>query len=317
MNTYTIKNVKSATTRSGFLKNNQLIGALMVLIGAIFFSTKAILIKLAYQYEVDAFTLFALRMLFSLPFFIILARIEARRHPRTPLRPKDWGQMALVGVMGFYVAGTLDFLGLQYITASLERLVLFAYPSLVVLITAFLYNQRIKPVQYLALLLTYAGIGLALVGDLRVNQQENVWLGVMLIFGTALAFSIYFLGSAHLIPRLGSIRFNAYTMSITSILVILQALILSPGEIWDQPLEVYGLSLLMALLSTVLATTLMTAGIGKIGASNAAIISSTGPISTIILASIFLDEMIGSLQIFGTALVLLGVLFISLMKNKT
>ncbi|MEO1655309.1 MAG: DMT family transporter, partial [Bacteroidota bacterium] len=303
--------------RTSFFKNNQVMGALMVLLGAIFFSTKAVLIKLAYQYQVDAFTLFALRMLFSLPFFVLLAQIEERRHPRNPLKTRDWLHVALVGIMGFYVAGTLDFLGLQYITASLERLVLFAYPSLVVIISAILYKHKIRGIQYLALLLTYVGIGMALVGDLSLNQQENVWLGVMLIFGTALAFSIYFLGSAHLIPRLGSIRFNAYTMCITSVLVISQAFVLSPGQIWVQPLEVYGLSLLMALLSTVLATTLMTAGIGKIGASNAAIISSTGPISTIILASIFLDEMIGSLQIFGTLLVLLGVLFISLMKSKT
>ncbi len=291
-------------------------GALMVFLGAIAFSTKAIFVKLAYRYPVDAISLLALRMIFSLPFFLVIAWMS-RKQANTQIKKSDWFWIILLGMMGYYLASMLDFLGLLYVTASMERLILFSYPTIVLIASAILFKQPVQRIQYLALLFTYTGIAFAFWGDLQWQDQEKVYLGAGLIFGAAIVYALYLTGSGQLIPRWGARRFNAYAMSMAAFAVIFHASLAQPLAVFRLDVTVYLLSLAMALISTVIASFLITAGIGRIGASNAAIISSVGPISTIVLASIFLEEIITWYQIVGTGLVLLGVLMISLSRKSS
>lgn len=288
-------------------------GAMLVLLGAIAFSSKAIFVKLAYRYPVDAISLLALRMLFSLPFFIGMAWFSQHKQKTSP-KALDWIKMGGLGLLGYYVASFLDFSGLKYISASLERLVLFAYPTLVVILSAIFLGVPIKRPQYWALGFTYAGIIFALYGDLSIESMEQIVLGGSLVFGAAFMYAIYLIGSGSMIPKWGSIRFNANAMSIAAMGVLTHAFLNKKLEIFNLEQAVYFYSLAMALLSTVISSFAITAGIGRIGAGNAAIISSVGPVSTLVLAYWFLNEPIGFNQILGTGLVLIGILIIGSSK---
>lgn len=309
-----MKNYSNKFVWSGL--STQTKGGILVFLGAVFFSTKAIFVKLAYQYEVQSIDLLALRMLFSLPFFLLMIYIQRAPKSGIVLHWRDWLQIFALGVLGYYLASLFDFWGLQYITASLERLVLFAYPTIVLLVSAVLYQKPIKREQLFALFLTYSGILIAFWGDFQLDSSPKVIWGSILVFVSAITFAFYLIGSGQMIPRLGSLRFNALAMTGASIGVLCHAWVVNGLEILHFAPEVYAYSIGMALVATVLASFLLTAGISKVGASNAAIISSIGPISTIILANVFLGEIISVYQIVGTAFVMLGVLMITLQKAK-
>jgi len=290
-------------------------GGILVFLGAIFFSTKAIFVKLAYQYDIQSIDLLALRMLFSLPFFLLMVYIERSPKSGAKLSLKDWASIFFLGVLGYYLASLFDFWGLQYITASLERLVLFAYPTIVLLVSAGLYNKPIKQRQVLALILTYFGILLAFWGDFQLDPSPKVIWGSLLVFVSAITYALYLVGSGQMIPRLGALRFNALAMTGACIGVLTHAWLENGLDLLNFTPEIYGYGVAMALIATVLASFLLTGGISKVGAGNAAIISSIGPISTIVLANIFLGEVISIFQIIGTAFVMLGVLMITIKKK--
>ena len=295
---------------------NIIIGATLVLLGAVLFSCKAIFVKLIYKEStIDAFTLVALRMSFSLPIYGLVAWIQSRKYKKNH-SIQDWLQLLVMGFLGFHLASTFDFLGLKYISASMERLILFSYPTIVLLLMALIYKKNITLIQGISLVLTYLGIAFAYIGDLNMNQQKDVFLGSIYVFGAAFFFACYMIGSGSLIPKFGGIRYNAYTMIVASLTVIIQAWIQSPGSWLIYPASVYYLTFGMAIFSTVIPTFLITAGIARIGAANASLISSIGPISTIVLANIFLGEIIGYNQIIGTALVMTGVMVISLLSKS-
>ncbi|MEJ2508673.1 MAG: DMT family transporter [Gammaproteobacteria bacterium] len=292
-----------------------LAGAGLVLIAAIGFSAKAIFVKLAYRYAVDPVTLLALRMLLSLPFFIGAAFWSRRRRaPR--LDKRDWSNVLFLGVVGYYLASLFDFLGLQYVTAGLERLVLFLYPTLVVLITLVRFRRPIGRVELLALVLSYGGIGFVFLHDLRV-EGTNVPLGTALVFASALAYATYLVGAGELVHRIGTLRFTAYVLTVSCLAVVVQFLLTHPVNALVQPTPVYALALAMALVSTVMPAFLLTAGIRRIGARTAALIGAVGPVSTIALAAVFLGEPISAVQILGAALVLIGVITVSLRQRRT
>lgn len=300
------------------LKNDTLIGAALVFIGAIFFSSKAVMVKLAYQYEVDSISLLTLRFSFALPIYLLFNWSLHRKSIKpTRLKPKEWRQLAVVGIVGYYLASLLDFIGLQYITASMERLILFLYPTIVVVISAVFLRKPITRVQLWALLLTYIGIGLAFYQGLQMAGQQNFLLGGVLIFFCAIAYAFFLIGSGELIPKLGAIRFTSLAISFSSGMILLHHLVAYQWDLFDFHPMVYLYSLLMATIATVLPSFLVSAGIQRIGASNASIVGSVGPISTIILAYIFLGERLGNLQIIGTVIVIGGVLLISLQKKST
>lgn len=297
-----------------FDRNSRLGGAVLVTIAAIGFSGKAVIIKLAYRYGVDAVTLLALRMVFSAPLFLALGWWAGRGAAVAPLSGADRCSVVVLGLAGYYLASYFDFLGLQYITAALERLVLFLNPTIVVLFSAVLFGRRITRRDVVAIALSYIGIAVVFGHDFA-TQPGNVVLGSLWVLLSALFYAAYLIGSGRLVERVGSMRFACYAGMVSCVGVIVQfALTRDVGVIFAQPAPVYWLSLLMALASTVLPIVLMSEGIRRIGASHASIVGSIGPVSTIFLAAIFLGEAITVVQVSGAALVLVGVLAISLSR---
>ncbi|CDI04650.1 conserved membrane hypothetical protein [Candidatus Competibacter denitrificans Run_A_D11] len=283
-------------------------GLLCAVLAAVGFSFKAILVKLAYRYGVDAETLLALRMAFSLPFFIGMAWVSVRR-ATSRLTPQDGVWLFGLGLLGYYLASYLDFLGLRYISAALERLILFVYPTLVVLLSALLFGQRITGRVLSALALCYAGIALAVAHDWRlVGSTRDLALGSLLVFGSALSYALYLLGNGRVVNRLGVLRVTAFASIVAGLLAIGQFLLLRPvAVLLLQPGPVYALALAMTLFSTVLPVWGVSEAIRRLGAGPVALTGSLGPIVTLLLAWLLLDEALGVGQLAGAALVIMGV----------
>jgi drug/metabolite transporter (DMT)-like permease len=293
----------------------RLTGALMAVVAAIAFSGKAVIIKLAYRHGVDAVTLLTLRMVMSAPLFMLVAWWALRSASIQPLSRPDMRSIVILGLIGYYLSSYLDFLGLQYITAALERLILFLNPTFVLLFSALLFKRRITHRDLVALVLCYAGIGLVFGHDVT-TQSGNVALGSFWVLLSALTYAAYLMGSGRLVGRVGSLRFASYAGLVSCVGVIAQYVVTRDASvILSQPAEVYWLALLMAAVSTVLPIVLMAEGIRRIGASHASIIGSIGPIATIFLGFVFLDEPITAFQLAGAGLVMGGVLAISSAKK--
>lgn len=285
-------------------------GIVLALLGAVCFSTKAIFVKLAYRdTNIDALTLLAWRMIFSVPFFVGAALLSSGKTDNVKFTLKQWLYIAFIGCMGYYVSSFLDFLGLQFVTAGIERLILFIYPTLVLLMFSFIFKEKIKPLQWVAVLVTYLGLAIAFFGevDLQAPLNKNFLLGSFFIFVCAFTYAIYIVGSGRLIPKVGASKFNSYAMSFACAGVLLHFALLGKVSLLHLPTKVYTYSFLMAVFSTVIPSYLVTASIHRIGSGNVAIVGSVGPISTIILANIFLYEQITLGQITGTLLILTGV----------
>ncbi len=305
---------KSPINRDIFL------GVSFALLAAVGFSVKAILVKLAYQGGVDAITLLALRMAFSMPFFIGVA-IWIRHQHAEPLNTHDRLLVLALGLIGYYLSSFLDFLGLQYISAGLERLILFLYPTLTVILSASIYRRPIGKKVIAAMALSYAGIALAFLHDLGLHdaglkQGGSIVLGSALVFLSTLSYSSYLVGVGHAVKRIGTTRFTAYAMVVASVASLLQFVVMRPLSSLDLPFRVYELSIAMAIFSTVLPVFLLSYAIRRIGSGSASLIGSIGPVSTIYLAYLFLHERISLLQILGSSLVLAGVLVISLNSRR-
>ena len=294
----------------------RLTGASFCAVAAVAFSGKAVIIKLAYRHGVDALTLLALRMLFSAPLFVALAWWSGRRGGAQPLARKDLAAIAGLGLVGYYLSSYFDFLGLQYITAALERLVLFLYPTFVLLLSALLFGRRITARDVLAFALSYVGIAVVVLNDLR-TQPGSVVTGSLWVLGSALLYATYLIGSGRLVGRVGSIRFACYAGSVSCVGVVTHFLLARDWKvIVSQPAPVYGLALLMATVSTVLPIVLTLEGIRRIGAASASIVGALGPVATIFLGFAFLGERITIVQLAGAALVLAGVLIVSLHERR-
>ena len=304
----------ASQTHSTFANRDVILGVVFALLAAIGFSAKAILVKLAYLDSVDAVTLLALRMVFSVPFFIGVA-VWARQHHAKPLNTHDLLLVLGLGLIGYYCSSLLDFLGLQYISAGLERLILFLYPTMTVILTALLYKRAIGRKVIAAMALCYAGIALVFLHDVGVKEGDIV-LGASLVFGSTMSYSIYLVGAGHAIARIGAMRFTAYAMVVASAACLLQFFVMRPLSALDLPLRVYELSIAMAIFSTVLPVFMLSFAIRRIGSGSASLIGTIGPVSTIYMAYLILGESISWLQIAGSSLVLVGVLIISLNSKK-
>lgn len=279
-------------------------GLALAIIGSILFSAKAVIVKLAYRYGVDAATLLTLRMALSLPFFIV-ALVWSSRGAQ-PLSHTDHMRLIFIGLLGYYAASYLDFLGLQYVTAALERLILYLSPTLVVVLSWFVLRKHFGRYEWGALALCYGGILLVFWHDASLEGGQ-VLLGSGLVFASAVCYAIYLIMSGELVQRLGAIRLTAYAMCVSSFAVFAQFAVLNPISALRQPQAVYGLSLLNALLCTVLPVFATMLAVERIGAGRASMASMIGPVSTIALAYLFLDERISVWQLAGTALVLTGI----------
>ncbi len=293
-------------------------GILIALCGTICFSVKAIFIKLAYRESpVDAVTLLALRMIFSVPFFMITAAYSSNKSSNVKFTFKQWLYIALVGCIGYYVSSMFDFVGLQYVSAGIERLILFIYPTFVLLFSSVIFKIKVKPMQWLALSVTYIGLMVAFLGDLNFNSNQNSHFvfGAVMIFICAVTYAFYIIGGGQLIPQVGASKFNSYAMSFASLGVLLHFFLLSDAPLLELQPVIYLYGFLMAVFSTVIPSYMISAAINRIGPGNAAIVSSVGPVSTIFLAHIFLGESVTIWQLFGTAMILIGVVIISRQKG--
>ena len=295
------------------------IGVASALVAAVAFSGKAILVKLAYRYSVDAVTLLTLRMVFSVPFFLVAAVWSMNDARSANLNLRDWAAVIVLGLLGYYLGSLFDFMGLIYIPANLERVILFLYPTLVVILSALLLRRRISARELTALALSYIGIILVFVHNIPLSQ-DNLALGAGLVFGSALTYALYLIGSGETIAKIGAARFTAYSMTVASVAIIIQFGFAHAREglqldAFSLPLPVYVLAMAMALFSTVLPAFLISEGLRRIGAGKTAIIGAVGPVSTLALSALFLDEQISALQLLGTGLVITGVLWVSLRKT--
>ena len=297
-------------------RNSYVFAAIIIVAGSILFSTKAVIVKLAYQHPIDSLSLLALRMLFSLPFFIGTLLFYKKGTDHSPILRADWWKMAAIGMLGFYCASYLDFIGLQYISASLERMILYIYPTLVLIMSAIVFRKKITKIQFLALIMTYLGVAIIFSGKISTIGNSNPFLGAIFVFFAALTYAMFLVGSGQLLPRIGTRRFTAYSMIAAAIAVLTHYTVTNGLDLFNYPMEVYGLVLFMAIFATVLPTFMIAEGIRIIGANNASIIGAIGPVSTIILAYFFLGERLYPIQLFGTIFVIGGVLLITLNKNK-
>lgn len=290
-------------------RRNHWVGIGLAAFGAIAFSGKAIIIKLAYRYGVDAVTLLALRMLVALPFFLLMA-IWARSRSRVRIARCDALRIVALGFFGYYLASFLDFAGLAYITATLERLILYLTPTLVLAIGFVVYRRAISRRQMFALMVSYAGVLLAFAHD-RALGGRDVALGGVLVLGSALSYAIYLVGSGQLVGRVGAVRLTAYASSVACVLCLLQFAALRPWSAWDLPPPVWWLSLLNGSLCTVVPVLAVMLAIDRIGSGLAAQIGMLGPVSTIVLSVLVLDEAMGPWQVAGTVLVMGGVFVVA------
>ncbi|MDP2227229.1 MAG: DMT family transporter [Moraxellaceae bacterium] len=291
-----------------------LVGICLVLASAVLFSTKSIFIKLAYQEAVDPVTLLTLRMVFALPFFLVMGVVASQGAAATALTRRDWLILFALGFGGYYLASLLDFLGLQYISAGLERLVLFLYPTMTVLMTALLLRRPVTRLTWAAIAVSYVGMALVVWPDVH-HGGEQLALGMTLVFGSALAYASYLVGSGEIIQRLGANRFTGITLSISCLCCVLHFLIVNPLSALAVSPRVLMLGVILAIVCTVLPATLLTNGIRRIGASRAALIGAVGPVATLWLGYAVLGEALVLLQVAGTALVLAGVMMVSLQTH--
>ncbi len=275
-------------THSSRRHSSAWVGVGLALFAAVGFSGKAILVKLAYRDGVDAVTLLALRMVFSVPMFMAVALWSRVRNNAKPFAKTDWMMVVGLGLAGYYLSSLFDFMGLAYITAGLERLVLFLYPTMVVLISAILFRRPVGWHERVALVLSYAGIFLVFLHDMG-QHQNGVVMGTVLVFVSTLTYSFYLIGTGHAVRRIGPIRFTAYAMLVASVATLTQYSLTHPVDlIFQQTRRVYELSVAMAIFSTVLPTFMLSAAIQKIGAGRVSLVGSIGPVSTLFMAQMFL-----------------------------
>jgi drug/metabolite transporter (DMT)-like permease len=290
------------------------VGILFALGGTVAFAFRPVLIKLGYEAApVSASTLLFLRMSLSLPFFAAVAW-WLRREP--PLARRDWLGIVGLGFLGYYLASLLDFLGLQYVPAGLGRLIMFLYPTLVVILSALFLAKRPSGRELAALAVTYAGIALVLSQRLGADPEQRLFLlGAALVFGSAMCYAVYLVTGSQLVKRVGSMRFTAYTMMVSTAPALVQFALLESPAALRLPGEVWLYAILLATVCTVLPVFLVAEALKRIGANHFALIGGLGPVTTVLADFVLLEGALTPLQLAGGALVIAGVLLVTLKKG--
>jgi drug/metabolite transporter (DMT)-like permease len=277
---------------------------LLATLGAICFSGKAIIVKLAYRYGVDAVTLIMYRMLFALPIFALMAWWASRG--QAALSRKDWLGVLGLGFTGYYLASFLDFAGLAYITASLERLILYLNPTLVLLLGLVLYRRRITAPQITGMAISYGGVMLVFGHDITLLGPDAAW-GALLVFLSAISYAVYLVYSGEMVKRLGAMRLVGLASTVACVCCLLQFVLLRPLGAANVAPEVIWLSLLNATLCTVAPVLMVMMAIERIGASMASQAGMVGPMSTILMGVVILGEPFTAWVAAGTVLVIAGI----------
>jgi drug/metabolite transporter (DMT)-like permease len=300
--------LESESSNTKLATKNTANGVLLAIAGSIAFSGKAIIVKLAYRYGVDAVTLLMYRMLIALPFFLAMAWWSGRGRPA--LTRKQWTHVAFLGFSGYYLASFLDFMGLQYITASLERLILYLNPTIVLLLGWLLWGKKISRSQILAFALSYAGVLLVFGHEVKLDGA-NVGLGTALVFASALSYALYLSYSGQLVQELGSLRLAGLATSVACVLCIVQFAVMKPLAAMHVPAPVLWLSVLNATACTVAPVLMVMMAIERLGSAKTAQIGMVGPMSTILMGVWLLGEPMNLWIVAGTILVLGGVYLVS------
>jgi drug/metabolite transporter (DMT)-like permease len=290
-------------------------GLMLAAAGAILFSAKAILAKVQYRYGLDALDVLTLRMLFALPLFALLGlRERLRGHaPRLSARQR-WALLG-IGLLGYYLSSLLDFWGLEYVPVSLERLILFLNPTFVLLIGLLFFQRAVSPRQWLAMAVSYAGIGLVLIENLRI-EGDQVLLGSLLVLGAAISYALYLAVSGELVKTLGTARLVVAAMSISTAAVFVHYLLVrAPTDLLGFAPAAYGWALANAFFCTFLPVTFTMAAVRRVGPGITAQLSVLGPVSLVFLGAWLLDEHITLLQLAGTAVVL-GAVYVLTRPNR-
>lgn len=289
------------------------VGFALAMIGVLTFSVRPLLVKLAYGYAPDAVTLLALRMVFALPFFLFAAWWVQRRKPAAPIAMRDRWAIVGLGVVGYYLASFFDYLGLLFISSGLSRLIHFTYPTLVVLMSWMFLRKPPRGIEVTALTLTYVGLALILMHSFS-GQHEFLALGAALAFGSAVSYAIYLFAGSQVIQRVGSVRFVAYALIVSSFCCILQFFLLRPLDALFVPAQVYTLSFVVGTVCTVLPIFVIAEALRRLDANSVAIVGALGPVSAMTLGYLGLDEMMNLQQMFGALLVMVGVVLVSVKK---
>jgi drug/metabolite transporter (DMT)-like permease len=290
-------------------------GVALAIAGTLVFSFRPILVKLIYvTFPVSAVTVLFLRMVIALPFFLAVAWWLRGAEPR--LTRRDWGAVALLGFIGYYAASFLDMLGLKYIGAGVGRLILYLYPTLVLLISFVFLHRKPTRRQLGALVITYAGVSLILASQAHGGAEGKLFvLGAMLVFASSLFYATYLVASAEVVKRVGSMRFTAYSMAVSTLPAVVQFFALEPLAALDLPGRVWLYALLLGTFATVLPLFIQAEALKRIGATEFALIGALGPVSVAITSALGLDEEFTAIQACGGALVILGVLLVSVKRS--
>ena len=291
-------------TRSKQLLGN---GVFLGFLAAVLLAVKPVIIKIAYQYGPDATTLLALRMVMTVPFFILLLVIFERNKPnKMRLARADWIKVLFLGFTGYYAASFLDFVSLQYISVGLSRSIVYLNPAIVLLLSILLKQQKASLAQIGAMVTAYFGVVLVFWHEMHLGG-DGLIIGTTLTLCSAVSYSVYLLLAGNLVERVGSLRLAAYSSGAATQMCLIQALVVNPSGLIHQPLEVYGLSLINATLCTVAPIVMVMLAIRRIGPSTVAQLGAIGPAATLFFSWILLGEPISILQVVGTLIVVLGI----------
>lgn len=289
-------------------------GIAFALAGVISFAFRPVLIKLCYAASpVSASTLLFLRMALSLPFFLAMAWwLRGEK----PIARRDWLGIVGLGFLGYYLASLLDFLGLQYVPAGLGRLIMFLYPTLVVILSAVFLGKTATRREIAALAITYAGIALVLTDKLGIAPEHRQFMfGALLIFGSAMCYAVYLVTGSQLVKRVGSARFTAYTMIVSTAPAVVQFFTLESTAALDLPAILWWYVLLLVTVCTVMPVFLVAESLKRIGANHFALIGALGPVTTVLADFFLMDGALSAVQVVGGALVISGVLLVSVKRN--
>ncbi|MCE7529560.1 DMT family transporter [Polynucleobacter sp. IMCC 29146] len=274
----------------------------MASIGAVLFSGKAIIIKYAYRYGVSPEALLALRMLIALPLFWCVYWFVSRNNKKPALSKTDYLKLLGLGFIGYFFSSYLDFLGLQFISVGLERIILYLTPTIVILISYFFLHKKITRLQWYAMIVGYLGVILVFLQDAG-SKGENAWLGTLLVLGSACMYAAYLIAAGEMVNRIGSMRLVTYATSVSALFSAIQIGFHEPSALFTQMPQVYWLSLVNASICTVIPMFLVMLAIQRVGSSVTAQAGILGPLATILMGWYFLDETMTLMQVFGMALV--------------
>jgi drug/metabolite transporter (DMT)-like permease len=290
--------------------NEKWVGIILVGLGSALFSIKAVVIKWVFlNYRIEPLGLLGLRFGIALPIFASIAIYRFRKNAFKSIVNKDWLQIAFLALLGYYIASWLDFEGLKYISAALERIILFIYPTLVLIISAIFLKKKMALNSLLALSLTYLGIIITVL-EPRFFQAQDFWWGSLLIFISAFTYAIYLAFGTELIQKYGSINFNALAMVLSCVYVLAHVFIFKPSVFIGLEKGEILWGAFLAVFCTVLPTFISMEGMKRLGAAQGAIVTSLGPVVTLILGNLILGEHISLQEVLGTFFVLLGVIMI-------